>query len=344
MIKRSDAKGIREAGGRDIGYSGAVGGKTGGELGKSPFFFRCVECTFLGIFHLARLVSYALPPAAVAALFNGLGAFIYYAQPGIRRRLEAKIAEALPELAHHREVGSIARVACGALLRPMQDLILFSRHGDRFMRELQVEGLEYLERADAAGRGVVLVGGHLGLNALRIGMMARLGKPYTPVFLFPGDSPVNDYYMSMLDFGQTLGCDQEEPVFWTGQDTVNRVREHLRRGKRVGIDFDIPGKCVVEFLGRPAALADGIARFALDTGAAIVPFLLRRGAGVFDNRLIFYEPVEAARTGDTGDDTRAIMQEVARVGEKMVREVPGQWESWFTVRQFWEMAREPEEG
>ncbi len=303
-----------------------------------------MEYTFLGIFHLGRLISYAFPPIAVAAFFNGLGSLIYYAQPGMRRRLEAKITEALPQLAGDGEAGSVARIACGALLRPMQDLIIFSRRDQRFLRELQVEGLEYLERADAAGNGVILVGGHLGLNALRIGVMARLGKHYTPIFLYPAESPVNNYYMSMIEFGQRLGCDPDEPVFWTGQDTVNRVREHLRRGKRVGIDFDIPGKCVVEFLGRPAALADGIARFALDTGAAIVPFLLRRGTGVFDNRLVFYEPVKAARTGDQGDDTRAIMQEVARAGEKMVREVPGQWESWFTVRQFWEMAQEPEEG
>jgi KDO2-lipid IV(A) lauroyltransferase len=319
-------------------------GNTGEVLGKSPFFFRCVEYAFLGVFHLTRLVSYALPPAAVAALFDALEAFIFHAQPAMRRRLEAKITEALPEAARAGQAASVTRDVCGSLLRPMQDLILFSRHGDRFMRELRVEGLEHLERADAAGKGVILAGGHLGLNALRIGMMARLGKHYTPIFLFPGDSPVNNYYMSMLDFGQRLGCDPEEPVFWTGQDTVKRVREHLRRGKRVGIDFDIPGKCVVEFLGKPAALADGIARFALDTGAAIVPFLLRRGSGVFDNRLIFYEPLQAGRTGDHHDDVRALMQEVARAGEKMVREAPGQWESWFTIRQFWEMAREAEEG
>ncbi len=28
------------------------------------------------------------------------------------------------------------------------------------------------------------------------------------------------------------------------------------------------------------------------------------------------------------------MQGVARVGEGMIREVPEQWESWFTVREF----------
>ncbi len=267
-------------------------------LGKPTLFFRLVEGSFLGVFHLARLSARVLPPALLKAVFDALGTLIFYLVPGLGRRLREKIAETLPELSGTPRLKRVARKACGALLRPMYDLVVFDRHGDRFLRELRVEGMEHLERADAAGRGVILVGGHLGLNALRIGVLARLGRCYTPIFLFPEDSPVARYYLAMAEFGSSLGCDRDEPVFWTGQDTVRRVREHLERGKRVGIDFDVTGRCVVDLFGRPAALADGIARFALDTGAAVVPFLLRRGEGVFDNRLVFYPPVEAARTGD----------------------------------------------
>ncbi len=296
------------------------------------------------VFHLTRLIAYVIPPQALTFFFNRLGDLMYYALPGVGRRLEEKIVEAMPELAGTSRAKAISRKACGSLMWPMLDLIIFARHGERFMRELRVEGLDHLEEADAAGRGVILVGGHLGLNALRIGVMAQFGKCYTPIFLFPGDSPVSHYYQSMMNFGQSFGHDPEEPVFWTGQDTVRRVREHLRRGKRVGIDFDMPGKSVVHFFGKAAGLADGIARFSLDTGAAIVPFLLRRGAGAFDNRLIFYEPVDTTSAGEPGIDANAITQRVALAGEKMIREVPEQWESWFTIRQLWEAAQERQEG
>ena len=290
-----------------------------------------------------RLLSHLFPPALFIACGKALEAAVPRLLPGVRRRLEEKIAEAMPELAGSGRLEKMARNACGALLWPMFDLALFARHGDRFLRKLELEGLEHLEGADAAGKGVILAGGHLGLNALRIAVMARLGKCYTPIYLTPGDSPVARYYTALLKFGGRLGCDTEEPVFWTGQDTVRRVREHLRRGKRVGIDFDVPGRTVVEFFGRPAALADGIARFSLDTGAAIVPFLLRRGRGVFGNRLIFYAPITADGGAGPGEEVRAIMQEVARAGEKMVREVPEQWESWFTIRALWEAAGKRDE-
>lgn len=302
-------------------------------LGKPTLYFRLVEGAFLGVFHLARLSASVLPPVFLKAVFDMLGVLIFYLVPGLGRRLEEKVTENLPGLAGTTRLKAVARQACGALLRPMYDLVVFDRYGERFLRELRMEGMEHLERADAAGRGVILAGGHLGLNAIRVGVMARLGRCYTPIFLFPEESPVARYYLALAEFGQTLGCDPDEPVFWTGQDTVRRVREHLQRGKRVGIDFDITGRCVVDFFGRPAAFADGIARFALDTGAAVVPFVLRRGSGVFDNRLVFYPPVE-------GDDVCSIMQEVVRAGEEMIREVPEQWESWFTVREFFSKAIE----
>ena len=305
---------------------------------RHPFTFLLLEGALLALFRLVRLLSRVLPPTLLIACGRALEAAVPRLLPGVRRRLEEKIAEAMPELAGSRRLKRTARKACGALLWPMFDLALFARHSERFLRELAVEGLERLERADAAGKGVILAGGHLGLNALRIAVLARLGRCYSPIYLSPDASPVSRYYVAMLLFGGRLGCDPELPVFWTGQDTVRRVREHLRRGKRVGIDFDIPGKTVAEFFGRPAAFADGIARFSLDTGAPIVPFFLRRGKGAFDNRLIFYEPITAGACADPGGEVRAIMQEVVRAGERMVREAPGQWESWFTIRALWEAA------
>lgn len=315
---------------------------SGEAAGRHSLYFPSIELALLAIFRMTRLLARVFPPAVLAAAYKAMGAAAYYLLPGVGCRLEEKIAEAMPELAGTRRLKRIARKACGTLLWPMFDVALFARYGDRYLRGLELEGLEHLERADAAGKGVILAGGHTGLNALRIAVMARLGRCYTPVYLAPGDSPVARYYATLLLFGGQLGCDPEEPVFWTGQDTVRRVREHLQRGKRVGIDFDIPGKAVVEFFGRPAALADGIARFSLDTGAAVVPFLFRRGRGVFDNRLIFYEPI-AAGGGDPGEEVRAVMQEVAGAGERMVREAPEQWESWFTIRVLWEAAQELDE-
>ena len=305
---------------------------------KPDLFFGLMEHLLLTLFHLTRLLSYVVPPSLLDAMFAALGWIVFHSWPGMRRRLEGKISGAMPEVLDRREIRDIGRQACGAILRPILDLVLMSSYGGRFMRELRVGDLDNLERADAAGKGVILVGAHQGANALRIATMARLGKAYTPIYLTPEDSPVSRYYMTLASFGQPLGCDPECPVLWIGQDTARRTREHLSRGKRVGIDFDVEGRCAVRFFGREAALADGIAQFSVDTGAPVVPFSLLHGKGTFGHRLVFHEPIAIHRSGDRPRDVKAIMTEVAKIGECMIREAPGQWMSWFGIRRLWEKA------
>ncbi len=307
-------------------------------------FLKAVELTLLLLFHLNRLLSLLLPPGVMKALYFTTGYISYYGLPPMRRRLDGKIAAALPGIEQPREITRIGRRACCALLMPSLELIMLQRYPDSYMRGLRVEGMEHLEQADAAGGGVILVGIHQGANATRIAVMSHLGKVYTPVFLFPGESPVARYYTALALFGQELGCDEQCPVFWTGQDTVRRVREHLEQGKRVGIDIDVPGRCVVDFFGRSAALADGIARFAMDTGAAIVPFQLLQGKRILEHRLIIHPPIATLISSDRDENIRAIMCQVSTAAEGMIRDAPGQWMSWFGIRGLWEQDGAPQEG
>ncbi|MEW6554079.1 MAG: lysophospholipid acyltransferase family protein [Actinomycetota bacterium] len=309
----------------------------GREIGGTDagLFLQVVEFALLGLFHLNRLLSVLLTPEMMKALFMSAGYITYYAFPPMRRRLDGKIRAAMPEAGGARDISRIGRRACCALLMPALELTMMHRHGEDYMRGLRVEGMEHLEGADAAGKGVILVAVHQGANATRIAVMSRLDKAYTPIFLHPGESPVENYYSTLALYGQELGCDRECPVFWTGQDTVRRVREHLERGKRVGIDIDVPGRCRVDFFGRTASLADGIARFALDTGAAIVPFQLLQGRRALEHVLSFRPPIAAASSGDREADIRSIMGEVAATAEDMVRDAPGQWMSWFGIPGLW---------
>lgn len=313
--------------------------------GTDPgLFLRAVESALLFLFHLNRLLSLFLPAGMLKAMYCSTGYFTYCAFPPMRRRLDDKIRAAMPEIEQPREITRIGRRACCALLMPSLELIILRRCGDSYMRGLRVEGMEHLEAADDAGRGVILVGTHQGANATRIAVMSRLDKAYTPIFLYPGESPVVRYYTSLALFGQELGCDEECPVFWTGQDTVRRVREHLERGKRVGIDIDVPGRCEVEFFGNSAFLADGIARFAIDTGAAIVPFQLLQGRRILEHKLIIHPPIATVTSGDRDKDIRSVMGEVAAAAESMIRNAPGQWMSWFGIRGLWGQERALEEG
>lgn len=304
-------------------------------------FFRAVEGILLGIFHATELLFRHLHPRVLDLLFAALGHLAYYAMRGMRSRLLAKLSQGLPEMGDSRELKRIAREVCSSALRPIYDLFLFGTHEQRFMSGLHVEGMENLNEAESRGRGVLLLGAHLGAFTLRLAVMMRLGKPYTAVMFHPDDSPLPRYVRTMAEYGSSLGYDEENnPVVFAGKDAISRIEERLRDGGTVSINFDVDGGFVVDFMGRPAALAGGAAHFALNTGAAIVPFSLQRGERLFDHQLKIHAPLDFTLSGDRARDLAAIMDEVAGAGEAMICEAPGQWMSWFGLWHWWEKAEE----
>jgi lauroyl/myristoyl acyltransferase len=92
------------------------------------------------------------------------------------------------------------------------------------------------------------------------------------------------------------------------------------------------GGTVVSFFGRPAAIASGIAHFACDTGAPILPGYLKRLEGPLDNELVYCGEIKYELTGDRDRDVETILREVAKKGEEMIRESPEQWIGWFGLR------------
>jgi lauroyl/myristoyl acyltransferase len=307
---------------------------------KTNLFFKAAEFVLLSIFHITRFLSLFLPPRVLNVLFDAFGAAMFYARPGMRRRLEGKLSDALPELSDRRKNHRVAIKVCSSAIRPILDLVMFMRHGDRIMHNIEITGQENLDKADVEGKGVILLFAHLGSFDLFAVVMARLDKHFTPIIFHPRTTPVPRYVSTMALFGQMLGCDPLSPVFWVGKDTVRKVRGHLIAGKRVGITFDVDGSCIVDLFGRPAALADGIAHFAIDSGAPILPFALFHGKEPLDRRLIFYEPLSYELTGNRSEDVDTIMAEVARMGERMVREKPEEWMSWFGLWHWWDRAEE----
>jgi lauroyl/myristoyl acyltransferase len=256
----------------------------------------------------------------------------------MRRDLLSKIAQAMPGISDQSKVARIGRQACISATKPMLDLLIFGRHREEYMRGLHVEGWENIESADGEGKGVLLLFIHIGAYGTSPIVMNSLGKPFTPVMFRPEALPVPRSAAAVDEYAVSLGCDPISPMFWAGDDTIAKVRESLDAGHRVGFALDVVGNHVVDFLGRPAALAEGIAHFACDTGAPIVPFCLLYGRDALEHHLRFYQPLAPTLSDDRDSDVESIMQEAVKVAESMIGEAPGQWMSWFGLWHWWNMA------
>ena len=120
---------------------------------KPKLLFRLLEGAFMAQFHVIKALSYILPPSVLCLIPKAMGIAFFYARPGMRRRLLQRITEAMPEISDPRELGRLGREVCVGVFMPLFDIFILARHGDRYMRELRLEGMDLLEEAEA--RGVV---------------------------------------------------------------------------------------------------------------------------------------------------------------------------------------------
>jgi KDO2-lipid IV(A) lauroyltransferase len=185
-----------------------------------------------------------------------------------------------------------------------------------------VEGREHLDRAVAGGRGVLFVTAHLGNWELMAVVCNLLGYR-----LYPVARPLDNPWLNRLV--DRIRSRHGSVVISKKDDSAPRdLIQALRTGECVGILLDqnmAPYDGVfVEFFGRPACTAKGLALIARRTGSPVLPaFIARETDG--RHRLIVLPPVELIHTGDVQRDVVTNTARCTAVIEQMVRRYPDQW-------------------
>jgi KDO2-lipid IV(A) lauroyltransferase len=249
----------------------------------------------------------------------GLGAgFSAAAAPLLRARrrvINRNLALCFPELdAAQRE--ALRREAMREMGRMLGEFALGWFASDRKLARLDVgiEGLEHLAAARAAGRGVLLVGGHfshLELCARLISRRIRIAGMYRRM-----DSDVFEWLVlrARLRYADAM----------FDKDQLRATVKYLKRGGAVWYapDQDMRGKDSVfaPFFGIPASTITATHHLARLSGAAVLPFFHRRTpAGGYLLKL------EAPLENFPGNDVVADTARVNAAIERMVREAPAQY-------------------
>ncbi|MGZ8469388.1 MAG: lysophospholipid acyltransferase family protein [Gemmatirosa sp.] len=262
----------------------------------------------------------ALPWERATAVGSWLGR-IGYAPAGIRRGVtERQIAAAFPEYDAAR-VSEIARASYESLGRTTIEAALVPRLGREGLLALfeRVEGWELLEEARAAGRGAILVTGHLGNWELGGSYIAARGMPIDGVARQMAN-PLFDRYLTATreEFGVA--------VVWDGV-AVRRTPRSLRENRVVGMISDQGAlglaSTYVPFFGRPAKTPRGPAVFALRLRVPVVfAVSVRLPNGRF---LLSIERVPVVETGDREHDVDTIVATYTGMLERWVRRYPEQY-------------------
>jgi KDO2-lipid IV(A) lauroyltransferase len=244
-----------------------------------------------------------------------------YRPAGVRRDVvEKQVAAAFPAIGD-KEVRRIALGAYENLGRTSIEAALLPRYDAEGIVGLfsGAHNWHLVERAIAGGRGVILVGGHIGNWEACGAYVAARGVPFEAIARRMGN-PLFDAYV-----GRTR--EQAGMRIIHDADAVRRTPRALKEGHAVGFLFDqgVLGlaSTFVPFFGRPAKTPRGPAVFALRLKVPVVfACALREPDGRF--RACF-EEVPVQETGDRERDVDAVVGEYSRILEQYVRRVPEQY-------------------
>ena len=255
--------------------------------------------------------------AAVGEWLGALG----YRPIGVRRAVvERQVRAAFPGLGE-ADVQRIARESYESLGRTTIEtavLPAFSREQVIAMFS-RVDGWDIVERAMAAGRGVLFVTGHLGNWELAGSFMAARGIPIEAVARRM-QNPLFDRYLT--ETRKRIGM-----AVIHDADAVRRVPRAMRENHAVAflVDQGAVGLAStwVPFFGRYAKTPRGPAVFALRLGAPVIfGAALRQPDGRY---VLGFEEVKVQPTGDREADVDRIVAEYTATLERWIRRAPGQY-------------------
>ena len=279
---------------------------------------------------LFNAVLRALPDTVAIGLGRNAGA------------LAGKMFRSRVSLAHEN-----LQIAFGESLSPAQrkNIIeqLFRMLGEGFVESaisspddirnnLAIEGIEHLENALAGGKGVIVLGPHMGMwehaaaaFGQRFDNAATLYKPLK--------NPYVDDYVIRTRAGGNI-------KLISSKNGLRQLYQFLKKGAMVALLFDqnagrngLP----VPFFGKTASTYSAPAAFALKTGCAVVPAYTIKEPGFRRNRMILGEPFPLIKTGDTEKDIIANTLQYNGFIEDLVRRHPEQWFGWLHRR--WKLPR-----
>jgi lauroyl/myristoyl acyltransferase len=203
---------------------------------------------------------------------------------------------------------------------------------------IDADSLANCRAALDSGRGVFVSSCHLGAYFFGPWGLRALGcHPYVVCGAWWFEPPSHDYWGRRLAHWRKT---QSWLRFVRASGSYGLLRELLRRGEPVMSYFDVPGARETHFLGKPAMLADGTARLAVDADALILPLRVRRaGDTLWVDLAPALDPRELL-------DVDAVHRALAHQHERWILEYPAALENpreigWNASPEAWLRPRAP---
>ena len=248
---------------------------------------------------------------------SGLADLNFALNPKSRRAVMANLRHVLGPSVSEAEVRMVARRTFRNFALSIADFLRFPRISRKSLaRMAEGEALDVIERELRSGRGVILLGAHVGNWELGGAMLALSGFRLSAVALPHRNALIDRFFVKRRR--------RKGIKVVPSRHATSELLGALRRNECIAIlgDRNVLGRGIErEFFGAPAVVPYGHVALSLRTGAAIVPaFIIRERGTRF--RLCVEEPIRPGSGARAFEDA---LSHCLKVMEKYVREYPDQW-------------------
>ena len=249
----------------------------------------------------------------------------------MRRMLAAPCFDVTPDRAER-----IARqlVSNGAF-RLVDDLVLSGPSFQDALGCAEVRGIEHLELAKSAGKGVVVLTGHFYAGRLARRYLATIGYPILAVrHQMPSEDLAGGFGNRILQprLVKFLHEVIQDEVYVQDPGCTLKILQRLRSGGLVNIHFDARhGARTVEswLLGVQRRFATGVFDIVRLSGCAVVPMLcLGRSTGL---RITFGPMLDIIDASGRNEFVDANLPSFVQTIEKQIADNPEEWTLWMRL-------------
>lgn len=212
--------------------------------------------------------------------------------------------------------------------RSAMEILYMPNLTKEFIQEhIEMHGTEYIEKALAEQRGVVILTAHVGNWEWMGAALAAAGYPSTTIVKKQPNAQVTRL---LNEYREMVGLE----VFARGGSEMIRAVKAMKQKKLLGFLADQDGYIQglpVEFLGQESSAVIGPATFAQKFKAPVVPVFAHRKPDGIGHVVEILPPLYYKDTGNEAEDLYRLTEETVRVTEDFIRKHPTEW-LWFQHR------------
>jgi len=275
---------------------------------------------FLPVWLLAQTLRF-LPRPLAHGCGRALGMTVYLLHGRLRRVGRRNLEMAFPEMPPE-ERERILKGVYHSLGRQLAEVAKFPDYRERSVDRIAIyDGVEHYHEAKARGKGVIFLTGHVGGWELSSFVHSLHGHWLNIVARSLDNSLLDRWVKQRREMHGNKVHDKDE--------YARGLLAAMRRGETVGVLMDTnmtpPQGVFVDFFGRKACTASGVARVAKRTGAAVVPAFAIWDDALGKYRLHLEAAIPTVCTGDDESDAIANTQNYTAAIERIIRAHPEQW-------------------